>query len=151
MERFLGPWTAQLYVLLRIVAGLLFACHGAQKLFGVFGGVGGPPGTMVPLFSLTGLAGGIEFVGGLCIAVGLLTGYAAFIASGEMAVAYFTAHAPRSFWPIQNNGELAVLYCFLFLYMASRGSGVWSLEQRLRSARLGARERTLQHTPAASS
>lgn len=134
MERLIGPWTSQLYALLRIVAGLLFACHGAQKLFGVLGGVGGQPGTVVPLFSLMGLAGLIEFVGGLCIAVGLFTSYAAFIASGEMAAAYFRAHAPRGFWPIQNNGELAVLYCFLFLYMAARGAGMWSLDQLWRSA-----------------
>jgi putative oxidoreductase len=151
MERFLGPWTSQLYTLLRIVAGLLFACHGAQKLFGVLGGIGEQPGTMAPLFSLMGLAGGIEFVGGLCIALGLFTGYAAFIASGEMAAAYFTAHAPRGFWPIQNNGELAVLYCFLFLYIASQGPGAWALEHRLRSARLSARERMPQQTTAASS
>jgi putative oxidoreductase len=134
MERLIGPWTSQLYALLRIVAGLLFACHGAQKLFGVLGGVSGQPGMIVPLFSFMGLAGLIEFVGGLCIAVGLFASYAAFIASGEMAAAYFMAHAPRSFWPIQNNGELAVLFCFLFLYMAARGPGIWCLEQVWRSA-----------------
>jgi putative oxidoreductase len=134
MERLLGPWTSQLYALLRIVAGLLFACHGAQKLFGVLGGVGGQPGMAAPLFSLMGLAGLIELVGGLCIAVGLFASYAAFIASGEMAAAYFMAHAPRSFWPIQNDGELAVLYCFLFLYMAARGSGICALDQVWRSA-----------------
>jgi putative oxidoreductase len=151
MERFLGSWAPQLYALLRIVAGLLFACHGAQKLFGVFGGIGGQPGTTVPLYSLMGLAGGIEFVGGLCIAVGLLTGYAAFIASGEMAMAYFTAHVPRSFWPIENKGELAVLYCFLFLYMAARGSGIWSLERRLHSVRLASRGQSSHYAPAFSS
>jgi putative oxidoreductase len=151
MARFLGPWAPQIYALLRIVAGLLFACHGAQKLFGVLGGFGGQPGTVVPLYSLMGLAGVIELVGGLCIAVGLLTGYAAFIASGEMAMAYFTAHAPRSFWPLQNNGELAVLYCFLFLYMAASGSGIWSLEHRLRSVRPATREQTPYHTSASSS
>lgn len=148
MERLLGPWTSQLYALVRIVAGLLFACHGAQKLFGVLGGVGGQSGTMVPLFSLMGLAGLIEFVGGLCIAVGLFASYAAFIASGEMAAAYFMAHAPRSFWPLQNNGELAVLYCFLFLYMAARGSGVWSLDQVWRSA--SSARRTQTHAPAST-
>jgi putative oxidoreductase len=151
MERFLGPWTSQLYALLRIVAGLLFACHGAQKLFGVLGGVGGQPGTAVPLYSLMGLAGGIELVGGLCITLGVLTSYAAFIASGEMAMAYFTAHAPRSFWPLENKGELAVLYCFLFLYMAARGSGIWSLEHRLRSVRPATREQAPYHTTAPSS
>jgi putative oxidoreductase len=151
MERFLGPWTSQLYALLRIVAGLLFACHGAQKLFGVLGGVGEQPGTAVPLYSLAGLAGGIELVGGLCITLGLLTSYAAFIASGEMAAAYFTAHAPRGFWPLQNNGELAILYCFLFLYMAARGAGIWSLEHRLGAVRPATREQAPYHTSASSS
>jgi putative oxidoreductase len=127
MERFLGQFSPYLYAVLRIVAGLLFACHGAQKLFGVLGGVG-QPGATVPLFSLMGLAGVIEFFGGLLIMVGLLTGYVAFIASGQMAAAYFMAHFPRAFWPIQNNGEHTVLFCFIFLYMASRGSGVWSID-----------------------
>jgi putative oxidoreductase len=150
MERFLGPWAPQLYALLRIVAGLLFACHGAQKLFGVLGGFGGQPGTAVPLYSLMGLAGGIELVGGLCIALGLLTSYAAFIASGEMAMAYFTAHVPRGFWPLQNNGELAVLYCFLFLYMAARGAGIWSLGHRLHSVRPAMTEQAPYHTTTSS-
>jgi putative oxidoreductase len=123
MERILGRFAPQLYALLRIVAGLLFACHGAQKLFGVLGG------QQVPLASQVGLAGIIEFVGGLMIAVGFLTGFAAFIASGEMAVAYFVAHAPKGPWPIQNGGELAVLYCFLFLYIASRGPGIWAVDK----------------------
>jgi putative oxidoreductase len=136
MERVLSAWASPLYALLRLVAGLLFACHGAQKLFGVLGGVGGQPGVTAPLFSLMGLAGVIEFVGGLCIAVGLFTSAAAFVASGEMAAAYFMSHAPRGFWPIQNNGELAVLFCFLFLYMAARGAGEWSLDRALHSVRL---------------
>jgi putative oxidoreductase len=119
-----------LYVLLRIVTGLLFACHGVQKLFGVFGGPGGQPGVSVPLFSLMGLAGCIELVGGLLIALGVLTSWAAFVASGEMAFAYFTQHFPRGFWPIQNDGELAVLYCFLFLYIAANGDGMWRLLKR---------------------
>jgi putative oxidoreductase len=127
MERVLGQFSPYLYAVLRIVAGALFACHGAQKLFGVLGGVDEAGGT-VPLFSMMGLAGLIEFFGGLLIAVGLLTSYAAFIASGEMAAAYFMAHFPRGFWPIQNNGELAVLFCFLFLYVASRGGVKWSID-----------------------
>jgi putative oxidoreductase len=122
-----GPY---LYVLLRIIAGLLFACHGAQKLFGMFGGVGPPPGAAVPLFSLMGLAGIIELVGGLLIAFGVLTSLAAFIASGQMASAHFLGHFPRGFWPIQNEGELAVLYCFLFLYIAAHGTGIWGLGRR---------------------
>jgi putative oxidoreductase len=128
MERVLGKYAPYLYALLRIIAGLLFACHGAQKLFGVLGGFGGQAGATAPLFSLMGLAGIIEFVGGLCIAFGFLTSYAAFIAGGEMAVAYFMGHAPRNPWPIQNEGELTVLYCFLFLYIAAKGAGRWSVK-----------------------
>jgi putative oxidoreductase len=127
MERAMSKSAPYLYGLLRIVAGLLFACHGAQKLFGFFGGAGGQPGATVPLFSLMGLAGCIELVGGLLIALGILTSFVAFVASGEMASAYFMAHFPRGFWPIQNGGELAVLYCFLFLYIAATGAGVWGV------------------------
>jgi len=127
MERILGKFAPYLYALLRIVAGLLFACHGAQKLFGVLGGVGEQPGVAVTWWSLMGLAGFIELVGGLLIALGLLASYAAFIASGEMAFAYFMSHAPRGFWPIENGGELSVIFCFTFLYMAARGAGRWSL------------------------
>lgn len=123
MEKVLGKFSPQIYALLRIVAGLMFAQHGAQKLFAVLGRE-----EPVQLASLMGLAGVIEFFGGLLIAVGLVAGTAAFIASGEMAVAYFRAHAPRAFFPIQNEGELAVLYCFVFLYIASRGSGIWSID-----------------------
>jgi putative oxidoreductase len=117
MERVLGRFAPFIYAALRIVAGLLFACHGAQKLFGLFGM--GP----MPLMSQMGLSGVIEFGGGLLIAIGLFTSFAAFIASGEMAAAYFLAHAPKGNVPIQNGGELAVLYCFLFLYIAARGTG----------------------------
>jgi putative oxidoreductase len=127
MERLLGAYSPYLYAVMRIVVGFLFACHGAQKLFGVLGGVG-PDGGTAPFFSLMGLAGVIEFFGGLLVTVGWLTGSVAFIASGEMAAAYFMAHYPRGFWPILNQGELAVLYCFIFLYMASRGAGVWSID-----------------------
>jgi putative oxidoreductase len=127
MERAVSKYAPYLYVLLRVVAGLLFACHGAQKLFGVFGGIGGQPGTSMPLFSLMGFAGCIELIGGLLIALGVLTSFAAFIASGEMAFAYFTQHFPRGFWPIQNGGELAVLNCFLFLHIAANGAGMWGV------------------------
>jgi putative oxidoreductase len=127
MERVLGQFSAHLYAVLRVVAGVLFACHGAQKLFGVLGGMG-QPGVAAPLFSLMGLAGVIELFGGLLIAIGLFTGYVAFIASGQMAVAYFMAHYPRGFWPLENTGEPAVLYCFIFLYIASRGGLKWSID-----------------------
>lgn len=130
MERHLGRFSPYLYAVMRIVVGLLFASHGAQKLFGVFGGVDGRGGTP-PLMSKFGAAGVIEVVAGLLIVFGLFAGYAAFIASGEMAVAYFTAHAPRGFWPLVNGGEAAVLYCFVFLYVASRGSGVWSIDDAM--------------------
>jgi putative oxidoreductase len=108
--------------LLRIVAGFLFGCHGAQKVFGMFGGVDGR-GMTPPLLSMFGAAGIIEITAGLLIAVGLLSRYAAFIASGEMAVAYFTAHQPRGALPIENGGELPALFSFVFLYLAARGPG----------------------------
>lgn len=135
MERFLGRYSSELYAILRIVAGFLFACHGAQKILGVLGGFGGQPGATAPLFSLMGLAGVIELFGGALIALGFFTGYVAFIASGEMAVAYFRAHYPQSFWPLLNRGEPAVLYCFLWLYVASRGAGAWSIDGLLKKKR----------------
>jgi putative oxidoreductase len=121
MQRFLGRYAEAAYALLRVVAGLMFAVHGAQKLFGFLGG------HQMPVGSLFGVGGLIEFVGGLLIAIGLLTSWAAFIASGEMAVAYFMVHAKDGFWPILNKGELAVLYCFVFLYIACRGGGRYSV------------------------
>jgi len=117
------------YAALRIVAGFLFLFHGLQKLLGVFGG------TAVPLPTQRGLAGLVETIGGTLVATGLFAAPAAFIASGEMAVAYFQVHLPRGFWPIQNGGELAALYCFLFLYTATRGSGIASLDATLRRRR----------------
>jgi putative oxidoreductase len=105
------------YLLLRLVAGLLFAEHGLQKLFGLLGG------SRVPLMSELGLAGVIELVAGVMVAFGVFPRWAALVASGEMAVAYFTQHAPQGFWPVQNHGELAVLYCFVFLHIAARGGG----------------------------
>lgn len=123
MERFLGPYSPQLYAILRIVAGLMFAMHGTQKLFGWPG-----DGSTVEIASLMGLAGIVELVGGLMIAFGFLTGWAAFIAAIQMLVAFFMAHFPEHWNPLLNKGELALLYCFLFLYMASRGSGIWSVD-----------------------
>lgn len=122
MQAILAPYAPVFYALLRIVAGLLFSLHGFQKLFGAFG-ANGP----VPLMSQIGVAGVIEAVGGVAIALGLFTSPVAFVASGEMAFAYFLAHAPRGFWPIANGGELSALYCFVFLYIAARGSGRWSV------------------------
>ncbi len=123
MKRWLDQFSEILYAIMRLVVGLLFACHGAQKLFGVLGGVSQLSN---PLMLTAGI---IEFGGGLLVAIGLWSRYAAFIASGEMAVAYFLVHASRNFFPILNKGELAVLYCFLFLFITSKGSGKWSVEQ----------------------
>lgn len=128
MERWLGKYSSFFYALLRIAAGFLFACHGAQKLFGVLGGQKQEATLMIA-------AGVIEFFGGILIAVGLLAGYAAFIASGQMAVAYFKQHLPGGFWPIVNRGELAVLFCFVFLYIASVGSGIISLDAIIAKSR----------------
>jgi len=127
MERFLGRYAETAYALLRIVAGFTFSLHGAQKVFGCFGGPGGD-GQAVPLASMMGLAGLIELVCGVLVLVGLLASWAAFLASGEMATAYFMAHAPQGFWPLTNGGELAALYAFLFLYIAARGAGSLSLD-----------------------
>jgi len=110
------------YALLRIVFGLLFTCNGVQKVFQVFGGRH-PDGVL----GWTGA--GIELVGGLLIMVGLLTHLAAFIASGEMAVAYFMAHQPHGALPIQNHGELAVIYCFVALFIACRGGGKLAIDK----------------------
>ena len=129
MERFLGKYAPYLYAVLRIVAGLMFAMHGTQKLFSW--PVPGPP----QLNSMLLAAGIIEFACGLLIAIGFLTSYAALIASGQMAVAFFYQHFPRGVLPIVNQGELAVLYCFLFLYMAAQGSGPWSVDALLRRGR----------------
>jgi putative oxidoreductase len=111
---------------MRIVVGLLFFCHGLQKAFGLFGGVNG---VAAPIMSLIGVAGWIELITGALIAIGFATVKAAFIASGQMAAAYFIGHFPTGFWPILNDGEEAALYCFVFLYMSTRGAGIWSIDE----------------------
>ena len=128
MERHLGRFAPNAYTLLRIVAGLMFACHGAQKVLGMFH----PPHGVPPMGSFMWFGGMIELVGGFLVAFGLFGGYAAVICSGQMAVAYFMAHAKGGFFPIVNGGELAVLYCFVFLYIAFHGSGVLSIDQLMR-------------------
>ena len=120
---FLTAYEPQIYALLRMVAGLLFLCHGSQKLFGF---PGTPPGE-APAFILY-TAGPIELVGGLLVMIGLFTRPAAFIASGLMAFAYWLAHGHRDLLPIANGGELAALYCFVFLFVAAHGSGIWSAD-----------------------
>lgn len=122
MERWLGKYSDVVYAAMRFVVGFLFACHGAQKLFGVLGG------KQMLDNPLIATAGVIEFFGGGLVALGLFAGFAAFLSSGTMAVAYFMAHASGGFWPIVNQGEPAVLYCFVFLYLAARGSGRYSIE-----------------------
>ena len=116
------------HVLLRVVAGGMFLSHGIQKLFGALGGASGD-GAKVALLSQMGAAGILEFVGGLLIVVGLFTRPVALVLAGEMAVAYFTVHAAHSWIPLVNHGELAVLYCFTFLWFAGHGSGGFSLDQ----------------------
>jgi putative oxidoreductase len=111
------------YALLRIITGLMFAIHGSQKI------LGWPPSEMhPPLLSSGGISGIIELVAGLLVALGLFSRWPAFIASGEMAVAFFWKHWPGGWNPVANHGEAAVLYCFIFLYVWTRGSGVWSLD-----------------------
>jgi putative oxidoreductase len=117
--------------LLRVIIGLTFSCHGAQKLLGAFGGMGGH-GAKAAFPSLFWVAGVLELFGGLLIILGLFTRPVALILCGEMAVAYFKAHAPRGFLPIVNMGELAVVYCFVFLYFFAAGPGPLSLDALIR-------------------
>lgn len=114
----------------RFLAGTMFACHGAQKVIGAFGGI--PPG--VPAH-IVWIAGPIEFFGGILIAIGLFTRPVAFLASGLMAVAYFWGHGLNAFWPKTNGGEPAVLYCWLFLYIAAHGSGAFAVDNLIRRRR----------------
>jgi putative oxidoreductase len=123
MEAVLGRWAELVYAVMRFVVGANFATHGAQKLFGLWGREAVPSSNHL-IFA----AGVIELLCGVLVAVGLRAGIAAFIASGTMAFAYFKAHAADGFWPIVNKGELAVLYCFIFLFIAARGSGKWSVD-----------------------
>jgi len=125
MQRVLSAYQPQAYAVMRIVFGLLFLCHGLQKALGAFGGING---AAAPFSSLLGIAGWLEILLGLMIAVGIFTATAAFIASGQMAIAYFIGHFPQGFLPILNQGELAVLNCFLFLYVATHGSGIWAVD-----------------------
>ena len=127
MERFLGRYEPFIYALLRIVIGFFFMLHGAQKLF-AFPPSGKPAMPLDTFMTVTGI---LELVLGLMVMLGLFAGFAAFIASGMMAVAYFMAHQPQGALPIQNGGELAALYCFVFLYIAARGSSVLSVDSTI--------------------
>ena len=118
--------------LLRVVSGLLFLQAGGMKLFDWFGGVPAQFGGHPPFMSQTWIGGVLEFYGGTAILLGLLTRPIAFLLSGEMAVAYFQFHQPNGFWPIQNHGEPAVLFCFIFLFFAAYGAGHWSCDAMFR-------------------
>jgi putative oxidoreductase len=122
MASFMRRFNSETYALLRIVTGLLFLWHGAQKLFSF-----PQPLPDAPAFILY-VAGPIELIGGALVAVGLFTRWAAFISSGQMAVAYWMAHGPKHLLPLINGGELAALYCFVFLFIAANGPGIWSAD-----------------------
>jgi putative oxidoreductase len=123
-DAFVNTWSRRVLSVLRIVAGFMFMSHGMQKVLGF----PAPQRAPFHLFSLTGFAGALELIGGMLLLLGLFSRPVAFILSGEMAFAYFLAHAPRGFWPLINHGELAALYCFLFLYLAAAGGGAWSVD-----------------------
>jgi len=128
----LSRWQPQLLAVLRILAGLLFLEHGLIKLLGF--PPGGQPG-LQEVGTLLWVGGTIELITGLLIVLGLWTRLAAFVAAGEMAVAYFMVHAPKSFYPAVNMGEAAILFCFVFLYLAAAGAGAWSIDHaRLKNA-----------------
>jgi putative oxidoreductase len=120
-----AAWAPQVLSILRIVAAFLFMAHGLQKLLHF----PAPPSFEVKLVSLIGLAGALELIGGFLLLIGLFTRPVAFVLSGLMAFAYFMAHAPQGFWPIVNQGELAALYCFVFLYLSFAGGGAWSVDR----------------------
>jgi putative oxidoreductase len=128
-DSFHTTWTPRILSVMRIVVGFLIIAHGAQKLFGFLA----PPGMPGPaLLSQIGIGGLLEFFGGGLLLIGLFTRPVSFILSGMLAVAYFQMHAPGGFWPLQNKGELAVLYCFVFLFISVAGGGEWSVDRLLR-------------------
>ena len=135
MRNNLGRWT---HAVLRLGAGILFMEHGLQKLFGMFGGIGSPGGT-VAMASQLGVAGLLETVGGALLILGLLTQPVAVILAVEMIVAFSLAHAPQGGWPIQNQGELALLYAAIFVFLAGNGAGPLSLDAVLTSHRVAER------------
>ncbi len=126
---FISKYETQIYSIFRLIAGFLFLWHGSQKLFGF-----PPAGHEIPSYIML-IAGPIEFLGGLLIMIGLWTHWVAFICSGEMAFAYWSVHGTHAILPVMNGGELAIIYCFLFLFIASKGSGVFSLDHLLEKRR----------------
>ncbi len=129
----LTAWSPRVLSLLRIITALLFMEHGLMKLLHFPAPQPGVPSPLPPLLLAAGV---IELVGGALVALGLFTRAAAFIASGEMAVAYFTVHAAQGFWPALNEGDAAILYCFVFFYLVFAGGGAWSLDRAVRKADL---------------
>ena len=129
MDSLAANWGPRVLSILRIVVAFLFICHGTQKLFNF-----PPMGTPVPfeLMTLRGASAILEALGGSLLLLGLFTRPVAFILSGHMAFAYFIAHAPQNFWPILNRGELAIMFCFVFLYLSVAGGGAWSVDQSMR-------------------
>ncbi len=123
MAAFMQPYAPQTYALMRIVTGLLFLWHGTQKLFGF----PAPAMEGTPAF-ITFVAGPIELVGGVLVMIGLMTRWAAFVCSGLMASAYWMAHGTKDLFPLNNGGELAILYCFVFLFISAHGPGIWSVD-----------------------
>ena len=132
MDRYLGRFAPQVYAIMRIVAGFVFLTYGTQKVLGWPAMAAAPGQPAGPLPTLLVVAGVIELVCGLLILLGLLASWAAFLASGEMAVAYFMGHFPHHPMPVVNQGVPAVLFCFIFLYIASVGAGIWSIDSLLR-------------------
>jgi putative oxidoreductase len=124
--KFLSRFEPNAYFVLRVIFGFLFMCHGLQKVFGMIGGIQGHP---APTMSVPWVGGVIELVTGVLILIGFLTHIAGFLASGEMAFAYFMVHFPHGFFPIKNGGELAVIYCFVALYIACRGAGRFGVDR----------------------
>jgi putative oxidoreductase len=143
-DSFVDAWAPRLLSVLRIVAAFMFMAHGTQKLVDFPVARASP----TPLWSLIGIAGMLEMVGGALLLFGLFTRPVAFVLSGLMAFAYFLAHAPHGFWPIVNRGELAVLYSFVFLYLAVAGGGVWSVDRLWKSRAPGTSERSPEAYPA---
>lgn len=128
MDSIITSWTPRLLSVLRIISAFLFVEHGTQKWLAF----PAPPASPVSIASLGGAAGLFELIGGALLLIGLFTRPVAFVLSGVMAFAYFIAHAPQGFWPLLNRGELAVLYCFVFLYLAAAGGGPWSVDSLMR-------------------
>lgn len=130
MDQLMASWGPRILSLVRIVSAFLFIQHGTQKIFGFPAAAR----SEFVLASMSGVAGVLEMVGGALLLIGLFTRPVAFVLSGLMAFAYFIAHAPRNFWPLNNGGELAVLFCFVFLYLAFAGGGPWGVD-KLRTGR----------------